>query len=262
MFSFSDYLKKYSTINTKFIDDFFKLHQYKFDFNEIYIDFNLVVKWLKVRRDHLKSTLVNSYIKNVDYTVQKGKSTGGRPMEIIYLSFDCFRRLCMLSRTMKAEEVRTYFIEIEKHINKYKDHIIDALNSKVDILQNNMKSIEKSQKGVIYVLQTDMNIENIYKIGKTKAFKNRLKTHNTSHVDNVKVKLIFETENIDAVEGCLKSLLKKYQYKKRKEFYQVDLDLIKELLKGCEDLTLIGKNPDKKKSNKQLGGYFIYINKN
>ena len=209
-----------------------------------------------------KIRLIKSYIKNIDYTIQKGKSTGGRPKEIINLSFDCFRRLCMLSRTIKAEEVRTYFIEIEKHINKYKDHIIDALNNKVDILDNNMKSVQKPQKGVIYILQTDLNIENIYKIGKTKAFINRLKTHNSSHVDNVKVKLIFETENIDAVEGCLKSLLRKYQYKKRKEFYQVDLNLIKELLNRCENLTLIGKNTNKKKTIKQLGGYFIYVNKN
>jgi phage anti-repressor protein len=36
----------------------------------------------------------------------------------------------MLSKTKKAEEVRTYFLEIEKYINKYKDHIIEVLNKK------------------------------------------------------------------------------------------------------------------------------------
>ena len=149
----------------------------------------------------------------------------------------------------------------EKHLNKYKDHIIEILNKKIGVLENNQKSVLTTKKGVVYVLQTDLEIEDIYKIGKSKAFKNRIKTHNSSHVDNVKIKLVFESNNIDAVEGCLKLMLKQYQYKKRKEFYQVDLDLIKKLLKGCEDLTLIHKNRNKKDVNNQLGGYFIYLHK-
>jgi hypothetical protein len=110
----------------------------------------------------------------------------------------------MLSKTKKAEEVRTYFIEIEKHLNKYKDHLIDILNKKINILEYNQKSINNIKKGVIYVLQTDLDIENIYKIGKSKAFKNRINTHNSSHINNVKIKLVFETDNIDAVEGMFK----------------------------------------------------------
>ena len=78
MYSFPDYLKKYSTINSKFIDDFFGLHDYKIDFTKIYINFDLIVKWLKSRKADLKSTLINSYIK-------KDKSTGGRPGEIMYV---------------------------------------------------------------------------------------------------------------------------------------------------------------------------------
>lgn len=262
MYSFPEYLKKYSTISSKFIDDFFGLHEYKIDFNEIYINFDLVVKWLNSRKADLKTTLVKSYVNKIDYTIKKGESSGGRPNEIIKLSFDCFRRLCMLSRTKKAEEVRTYFIEVEKHLNKYKDHIIEILNKKVSILENNQKTLVKPTKGVLYVLQTDLEIEDIYKLGKTKIFKSRINTHNSSHVDNVKVKLVFESDNIDAVEGCLKALLKQYQYRKRKEFYQVDLDVIKKLLKGCENLTLIRKNPSKKKIDKQLGGFYIYLSKN
>jgi hypothetical protein len=61
----------------------------------------------------------------------------------------------MLSRTTKAEQVRTYFIDIEKHINKYKDHIIESLNKKIDVLDNNQKPIIKKQSGVIYVLKTN-----------------------------------------------------------------------------------------------------------
>ena len=42
-------------------------------------------------------------------------------------------------------------------------------------------------------MKTDESIENVYKIGRTKKFKDRLKTHNTSHVDNIEVLFIYET---------------------------------------------------------------------
>ena len=74
----------------------------------------------------------------------------------------------MLSKTKKAEEVRTYFIEIEKLVDKYKNYIIDALNKKVSILENNQKPISNNKCGIIYVLKTDYNIVNLYKVGKTK----------------------------------------------------------------------------------------------
>jgi hypothetical protein len=69
MYSFPEYLKKYSTINSKFIDDFFGLHQYKIDFNNIYIDFDLICSWLQSRKADLKTTLIKYYIKNLDYNV-------------------------------------------------------------------------------------------------------------------------------------------------------------------------------------------------
>ena len=36
MQTFSEYLKKYSVISSKFINDFFGLHEFKIDFDEIY----------------------------------------------------------------------------------------------------------------------------------------------------------------------------------------------------------------------------------
>ena len=259
MKTFPDYLKTYSSISSKFIDDFFGLHDYKIIFNEIYINFDLVVKWLKTRKNDLKSTLVKTYIENVDYNITKRKSTGGRPSDNIMLSYDCFRRLCMLSRTAKAEEVRSYFIDIEKHVIKYKDYIIDALNKKVGILKDNQKPKININSGVIYILKTDLDIENIYKIGKSKKFKNRLNTHNSTHVDNVKVVLIYETDDIDGVERCLKAILKGHEYRKRKEFYEINIDLLKELINDCEKITLKSKII---KNDKMKGGYVAYISKN
>jgi phage anti-repressor protein len=45
----------------------------------------------------------------------------------------------LLSKTKKGEEVRTYFIELEKLINNYKNYIIEGLKTTVKVLENNQK---------------------------------------------------------------------------------------------------------------------------
>ena len=260
MILLQNYLKKYTTINSQFIDDFFGLYGTNTTGTDYVIDLDNVAKWLKTTKAHLKETLSKTYTKNFDYKITKQKIERGRPSESIKLTPNCFKRLCMLSRTKKAEEVRTYFIELEKHIDKYKNFIIDALNKKVGILENNQKHIPDPKSGVIYVMKTDQDIDNIYKIGKTKEFKSRLRTHNSSHVDNVDVVFIYESHDIDSVESCLKLALKTKQYRKKKEFYQVDIDLLKELLAGCESLMLKGKKNSKKFNSDS--NMFIMIDRN
>ena len=164
-----------------------------------------------------------------------------------------------MSRTKKAEEVRTYFIEIEKLMNKYKNYIIESLDKKIGILENNQKPISNDKNGIIYVLKTDHDIINLYKLGKTKKFKERIRTHNSSHIDNVDIVHIYESNYIDEVEKCLKNVLSTKQYRKRKEFYQIDLDVLKELINTCDKMSL--KVRKSNKNIKQEGGYFIMLDK-
>jgi phage anti-repressor protein/predicted GIY-YIG superfamily endonuclease len=224
-------------------------------------DIDNLVNWLNMRKDSLKRTLIETYIKNIDYKIKKVVSkTPGKPREEIVITADCCKRLCMLSKTKKAEEVRTYFIEVEKLMNKYKDYIIEALNKKVGVLDNNQKPIPDNKNGVIYILKTDKDIVDLYKIGKTQKFKERIRTHNSSHIDNVDIVHIYETKYIDEVEKCLKNVLATKQYRKRKEFYQIDLDVLKELIKNCDNMSLTVRKINK--NIKQEGGFFIMLDKN
>ena len=45
----------------------------------------------------------------------------------------------------------------------------------------------------------------------------------------------FETDNMHGVEQCIKGLMRVAQYRKYKEVYQVDLEILKEFLKNCDD---------------------------
>lgn len=246
------YLKKFSVISSKFIDDFFSLYQYNTKDTEFVIDLDVLVKWLDTRKSTIKETLVKSYTKNVDYTEKNNKlDSAGRPSAKIMLTPDCMKRLCMVSRTKKAEDVRSYFIELEKHINQYKDVIIERY------VTNHTPQPTNITDGVIYVLNTDLDLPGVYKIGKTADFKSRLKTHQSSHVDNIKVIKVYRTTDIDNVEKCLKQYLKSKQFKKYKEFYQVDIDDISKLFKICNNATLSAKKVLSKADQK--GGYFVYL---
>jgi len=283
--SLRDYLKKFTPINSKFIDDFFGLYTEKTDDTDFVINIDVISKWLLLRKDSIKKTLLETYRENIDYKVSTNKSTtAGRPSESIFLTPDCFKRICMLTKSSKGEEVRSYYIQLEKHLDKYKDNIINDLRNRVKVLERNMKPSEvPKDEGVIYVLKTDENtsLADLYKIGSTDDFKSQLTTHHSSHADNVEVSYVYKTSDVKGVERCLKAVLKEKQYRKRKEFYQIDLEILKKIISNCGDsLSLVkktktnssksskniknikggGNNDDNDNSN-NLQNYYIYLHK-
>ena len=263
--SLQEYLKKFSSINNKFIDDFFGLYNENTEDNDFVINIDSISVWLKLRKDSIKKTLTESYRKNIDYKIST-IDTKGRPREIIYLTADCFKRLCMLTKSSKGEEVRSYYIQLEKHIDKYKDNIINDLLSRVKVLERNMKPIEiPKDEGVVYVLETreSVGLNDLYKLGISTDFKSRLTTHHTSHADNVEVKHIYKTSDVKGVERCLKAVLREKQYRKKKEFFQIDLDSLKAIIDKCGDaLSLVKKSRiSKGGGNTNKSNYYIYLHK-
>jgi len=265
--SLQEYLKKFSSINNKFIDDFFGLYNENTEDNDFVIDIESVSKWLKIIRGNIKKTLSETYREKIDYKISINKSiTAGRPRETIYLTPDCFKRICMLTKSSKGEEVRTYYIQLEKHIDKYKDNIINDLRSRVKVLERNMKPIEiPKDEGVVYVLETreSVGLNDLYKLGISTDFKSRLTTHHTSHADNVEVKHIYKTSDVKGVERCLKAVLREKQYRKKKEFFQIDLDSLKAIIDKCGDaLSLVKKSRiTNGGGNTSKSNYYIYLHK-
>ena len=260
---FPEYLKKYTTINNKFIDDFFNLYNEDTTDVDFVINLDKVNNWLNSFKRNLKKTLIESYQENIDYKITTNKPKGkGRPNEEILLTPNCFKRLCMMSKTPKAEQVRDYFLQIESHLDKYKSYIIDGLRNDVRKAIYELKPpLEISKGGVIYVFKTTENIENIYKIGKTQDFKNRLKIHQSSHPDKIDPIFVYETDYIDNVEKCLKDLLKDKAYRKRKEFYEIDIDLLKQLIKNCDCMHMVVRKNSKHIKDRECK-YILHILKN
>jgi phage anti-repressor protein/predicted GIY-YIG superfamily endonuclease len=267
--SFKDFLKKFSSVNNKFIDDFFSHYSENTKDTDFVIDFDNTAKWLQVRKDSIKRTLIESYRNNIDYKITEKKLiTAGRPSEKILITPDCFKRICLLTKSVKGEAVRSYYIQLEKHLDKYKDNIINDLRKENEVLRNDLKPLEiPKDTGVIYVLKTDNDVElkDIYKIGSTTDFKSRLLTHQSSHVHNVKVEYVYNTNDVKGVERCLKAILRERQYRKRKEFYQIDIDDLKEIIDNCGNSLSLLKKTRTAKSSMSGGGsnnYFVMLLEN
>ena len=76
---------------------------------------------------------------------------------------------------------------------------------------------------------------------------------------------------MDQVEKCIKVLLKKHQYRKRKEIYQINIDILKEIMEMCDELIdrvdhkIKNKNKAINKLSRQTDkddfNYFLYFYK-
>jgi phage anti-repressor protein len=248
-----EFPKKYSKVSNKFTDDFFGLYDLN-NINEFIINLDKIALWLNTKKGHLKDTLENSYQLNIDYIINKPiKKKVGAPKEEILLSVKCFKLLCMQSRTKKAIEVREYFYALEELIDKYKNYIIQGLNDKIHKLENNQKPKVNPTKGVIYIIQASDDIT-LYKIGKSKKLKTRLGNYNANKKDDIIPLYIYETDDIDAVEKCIKAFMKIYQYRKYKEVYQVNIDIIKHFINKCGDIDGSEYNINLVDKNKSIKG--------
>jgi phage anti-repressor protein len=273
------FLKQFSTIPHDFISDFYIIVKEEYTDNEIIINFENVCKWLNVRKDNLKNKLISNFEKNYDYTIEKIKkaqinSTGTTIYEKILITPNCMKELCMISQTAKAKEVRKYFIEMEKLIKRYFETIKEEMYKKIGLLETNQKPKSNIKGGIIYILKALNTNATLYKLGKTTDLKNRLNTYNSGNANDVEPLFIIPVKDIDSVESCVKKACKKFQYRKYKEVYELDIELLKIIIDDCNDfINALARKIKNKIESKDVkmkisrmkqkkDTYFMYISKN
>ena len=265
MLSYIDFLKKYSTIPNIFLDDFFNIfNETKINNSNKVINIEIVAKWLNIQNHKLRETLIKSYKDGIDYKIEKvnkqfGK--GGQTKKIFYITSNCFKKICQLTKSKKGNEVREYFIQVESLLNKYKDYIINGMKEKITKLEKDQKPKINPEKGVIYIFQTPNSKDNsLYKIGRTKDLKKRLKSHESPLSHDIDVLFYYESENIIKIEKCIKLLMKDYQYRKYKEVYKINIDIIKSLIEQCDSIIISTDQKVKLSELKDNPNKLYYIN--
>jgi prophage antirepressor-like protein len=180
--------------------------------------------------------------------------------DTIYLNESGLYTLLIRSKKPKAEKFFLWVVEDvlpsirksgvyttnKKYLKQIQDlnKIIDEKTLQIKALENNQKNKHICTKGrYIYVLKSslddyiDKDKPDILKIGKTRKYKIRMATYNTSVKDDVIVLYRAKVNDISAVENCLKGLLSKKVYRSYKEYYEVTLDEAIKTIKKCIKLT-------------------------
>ena len=262
---FKEFILKYSAINSKFLTDFYNIvrEDYIERYSEFLIDSEILRKWLQINsRRTFNDTIKRSYKKNIDYKIEKIKKSqgsGGQNFEVITLTPEAAKKICLSTNSKIGGQVQQYFLDLEVVLYKYKNYIIDGMNNKIKQLEQNQKPKINPTKGIIYVfraLNTDLTL---YKLGKSIDSKSRFKSHNSPMANDIEILFQYETDNVEQVELCVKAMMKKSQYRKYKEVYQIDLDILRKTIKDCDEkITEINseiiKRNKKNNNKKQLGG--------
>jgi phage anti-repressor protein len=206
------FLKKYTPVSTSFVDEFLSMYTLRSRPTDFVVDLDVAAKWLSVRKANLKKTLTESYSHGRDYevsTAKEAKSQHRARLQTVMMTADCFKTLCMQSRTPKAAEVRAYFLAVEATLFRYKEEIADGLARRIDVLERNQKSVAASTSasrgdGVIYIIRATGSRRSLYKIGRTMDLASRLRSHGSALADSVEVVYIFKTRCVKKVESCKK----------------------------------------------------------
>jgi len=171
----------------------------------------------------------------------------------------------MRSRSKKSEDVRTYFIQLEALIIKYKDQMMAGMRADMARLERNQagpsagNSGSPPRAGYIYVLRASERADGIVKIGRARDLQRRLGQHNASRADDVEVLYAYRTDDVVAVEGCVKTWMRDKRYRKHKEIYKADLDMVKAIVGGCDGIGRVKAEYTKRGPSLMTGGYYIEV---
>jgi len=93
---------------------------------------------------NVKTILIRTFTEGEDYETEKVMNKKGRPTDNVYLSVDCFKKMCMLS-SAKNSDVHGYYIALEKLFQKYMEEEFQRLGQEkkqIAISNNSLKSIQ------------------------------------------------------------------------------------------------------------------------
>ena len=218
-----------NNIEEKFIDDF----MFSINSNEKFtINIEKLYEWkVDYSKKHSKQRLLNSFQENIDFSRSYAKSTGGRPSEIIMLSKECFKTLCITAQNEFGKKTREYYITIEETFKKYMEESFNKLkaeNEKLNIklteehsarIQTEKDNIKMKKyictstlknhyrhqfpvKPCIYILKNPDEVYDKHKYGFSTNINERL-TSDRTMIPNIKVKYILYTEHYELFEKII-----------------------------------------------------------
>jgi phage anti-repressor protein len=143
MSNLQQFLKQHSVIPNPFIDSFLAMYNPETLQTDFVVDADNAAKWLGVDKKYLLRAIYGHYKQNIDYIITNKKKErtakyGGNRYKHVLLTPDCFKRVCMRSRSKNAEEVRTYFIELESLLVRYRSTLLQGMQHEIKLLDKGL----------------------------------------------------------------------------------------------------------------------------
>ena len=107
---------------------------------------------------------------------------------------------------------------------------IDYYKKQNELMKNDLKKNKYPDGAVFYVLDysdEDENVDGIFRIGKAGNMNTRKKIYDTHMLHNKNAIVRESTNEPERLEYCVRSMLYKYRYKNRKDFYICKKSIIK-----------------------------------
>lgn len=209
------------------------------------INLDRVWKWLGYERiSFCKTLLIKHFQENIDYKIEKaasanakagpkfseeGKNLGGAGLnrEYITLTVNCFKKLCLKSRTEKANQIHDYYICLEEILNEILSEETEELKNKLklkdkesnDKIHNTLITNFKD-KQVVYIIQIE---QNVLKFGYTKDIETRFRDHKNEFGKDITIKIIHETIYNREFEEMIKNQFQKHIITKKYKKVQTEL---------------------------------------
>jgi hypothetical protein len=268
MTSAKEYVKRFTTVPEAFVDELFEMMSESTRQSDIVIDIDKVARWLNMLKSNIVRTLRRSYIEDVDYTVSKEphpikRRYGSNRWSAVRISPACFKELAMRSNSKNSALVRMYLLQVEDAFISYRAQTLEGMRKDVATLLANQKPRQRpTRAGYVYMIRVKDGVslkevsdaEVHVKIGKAMQMQPRLDSYDTGFADKVDVLYQVQTDDMAVVESCVKALCKDKQYRKRKEVYTIDVDVMKSVIDHCaKGAAEVRRVPGRKV---QRGGYF------
>jgi len=193
-------------------------------------------------------------MKNVDKEDKKQLNKMDISFEIlqqpssIYINESGLYSLLFSSRTKKAKKfvkwIKNDVLPLIRQNNIFSpDNEITKLQKEINklekenkVLKNDLK-VEKFPEGAMVYIVEDYDYENnnelYYKLGKTDDMNKRIKIYNTHSLHNKNVPHYVEVMCPIPLETCIRSMLYKYRYKNRKDYFKCSLTKAKKAFTEC-----------------------------
>ena len=172
--------------------------------------------------------------------------------QTLYLSESGMYKLMLKSKMKKAKffadwitndvlpSIRKYgYYKMKKSYEGEKTELLERINyleKQQKLMKNDLKKNKFPNGALVYIIDysdDDINVDGIFRLGKTDNLTKRKQIYDTHMLHKRKVIHTEITDKPLQFENCLRSMLYDYRYKNKKDFYICKLSVIKKAFNNC-----------------------------